>query len=130
MDSLQLSHLRSPLNGVVLCCAKSLQSCSTLCEPVDCSPQGSSVHGFSRQEYWSGLPFPPPGYLPDPGMEPASLMSSALAEGFFSTSATWEAPDGVGYPQTQWSCGSGGVVIDTAKGMLFTFLPTTQHSSP
>ena len=47
--------------------------------------------GFSRQEYWSGLPFPPPGDLPDPGIEPRSLMSPALAGGFFTTSATWEA---------------------------------------
>ena len=46
--------------------------------------------GFSRQEYWSGLPFPTPRDLPNPGIEPASLMSSALAGGFFTTSATWE----------------------------------------
>ena len=49
--------------------------------------------GFSRQEYWSGLPCPPPGDLPDPGIEPASLTSPALAGGFFTTSATWAAPD-------------------------------------
>ena len=49
--------------------------------------------GFSRQEYWSELPFPPPGHLPDPGIKPASLVSPALAGGFFTTSATWEAPD-------------------------------------
>ena len=50
--------------------------------------------GFSRQEYWSGLPRPPPGDCPTPGMEPKSLshMSPALAGGFFTTSATWEAP--------------------------------------
>ena len=48
--------------------------------------------GFSRQEYWSGLPRPPPGDLPDPGMEPASLTSPALAGGFSTTHATWEAP--------------------------------------
>ena len=47
--------------------------------------------GFSRQAYWSGLPFPSPGDLPDPGMEPASLVSPALVGGFFTTSATWEA---------------------------------------
>ena len=41
--------------------------------------------GFSRQEYWSGLPFPPPGDLPNPGMEPVPLVSSALASGFFTT---------------------------------------------
>ena len=61
--------------------AKLLQSCLTLCNPMDCSPPGTSVHGFSRQEYWSGLPFPPPGDLPDPGAEPASLKPPALAVG-------------------------------------------------
>ena len=48
--------------------------------------------GFSRQEYWSGLPFPSPGHLPDPGIKTASLTSPALTGGFFSTSTTWEAP--------------------------------------
>ena len=47
--------------------------------------------GFSRQEYWSGLPWPPSGDLRDQGMEPSSLMSSAQASRFFTTSATWEA---------------------------------------
>ncbi|CAI9164456.1 unnamed protein product [Rangifer tarandus platyrhynchus] len=47
--------------------------------------------GFSRQEYWSGLPFPPPGDLPDPGIKPGSLTSPALAGGFFTTNTTWEA---------------------------------------
>ena len=45
--------------------------------------------GFSR--YWSQLPSPPPGDLPDPGIEPASPTSPALAGGFFTTSSTWEA---------------------------------------
>ena len=49
------------------------QSCLTICESMDCSPPGSSVHEFSRQEYWSGLPFPSPGDLPNPGTEPRSL---------------------------------------------------------
>ena len=48
--------------------------------------------GFSRQEYWSGLPRPPPEDLPHSGIEPASLRTPALAGGFFTTSATWEAP--------------------------------------
>ena len=47
--------------------------------------------GFSRQEYWSELPCPPPGDLPDTGIKPVSLMSLALAGGFFTTSAIWEA---------------------------------------
>ena len=49
--------------------------------------------GFSRQEYWSGLPCPPLEDLPDPGVEPMSLNSPALAGGFFTTSTTWGAPD-------------------------------------
>ena len=48
--------------------------------------------GFSRQEYWSGLPCLPLGDLPNPGTEPMSLMSPALAGRFFTTSATWEVP--------------------------------------
>ena len=43
--------------------------------------------GFFRQEYWNGLPFPPPGYLPDPGIEPVSLVSPALAGGFSTTAS-------------------------------------------
>ena len=144
--------------------AKSLQSCLTLCDPIDSSPWGSPVPGilqartlewvaisfsntwkwkvkvnslslvwllatpwtaahrapqsmgfsrqerwsgvplsptlgtlwmvarleFSRQEYWSGLPFPPARDLPDPGVEPVSLMSPALAGGFFTTRVTWK----------------------------------------
>ena len=54
--------------------------------------QASLSIGFSRQEYWNGLPCPPPGDLPDPGIKPTSLMSPALAAGFFTTSATWGAP--------------------------------------
>ena len=55
--------------------------------------------GFSRQEYWSGLPFPSPGDLPHPGIEPESLMSPALTGGFFTTSATWEVLS----PDIMWS---------------------------
>ena len=47
--------------------------------------------GFSRQEYWSGLPHPAPGDLPNPGIEPTSLTSLALAGRFFTTSTTWKA---------------------------------------
>ena len=48
------------------------QSYLTLCHPMDCSPPGSSVMEFSRQEYWSGWPFPSPGDLPDLGIKPRS----------------------------------------------------------
>ena len=116
------------------------QSCPTLCDPVDCSPPGSSVHGilqarilewvaisfsiqvlssiqffvtlwtvaiqvslsmrFSRQEYWSGLPFPPPGYLPNPGIKP---MSPALVDRFFTT----EPPGKPSIPSRTASKGGG-----------------------
>ena len=46
--------------------------------------------GFSRQVYWSGLPFPPPGDLPNLDIEPESLMSTALVGRFFTSRATWE----------------------------------------
>ena len=45
---------------------------------------------FSRQEYWNGLSCPPPGDFPTPGIEPTSLMSPALAGGFFTSGATWK----------------------------------------
>ena len=48
------------------------------CDPRDCSPPALLSMGFSRQEYWSGLPCPPPGDLPHPGIEPASPVSPAL----------------------------------------------------
>ena len=48
------------------------KSYPTLCNPMDCSLPGSLAVEFSRQEYWSGLPLPSPGDLPDPGIEPES----------------------------------------------------------
>ena len=60
-------------------CVLVTQSCLILCDLLFCSPPGSSVHGFSRQEYWSGLPFPSPGDLPDPGIEPGSPVLQADA---------------------------------------------------
>ena len=48
--------------------------------------------GFSRQKYWRGLPWPPPGDHPHPGIEPESLRSPELAGAFLTMSTTWEAP--------------------------------------
>ena len=72
----------------------SVMSEEALCDPTDCSLPGSSVHGFPRQGYCSELPFPTPGDLPDPRIEPplSFLSPPALAGGFFTTSTTWEAP--------------------------------------
>ena len=60
----------------------------TLCTIAHQSPLSL---GFSRQEYWTGLPCPPPGDLPNPGIKPTSLPSPALAGGLFTTITTWEA---------------------------------------
>ena len=54
------SHSASGTESCIAAAAKSLQSCPTLCNPMDSSPPGSSVMGFSKQEYWSGLPCPSP----------------------------------------------------------------------
>ena len=64
------------------------QGCCALLQGIFPS-QGSNTR-LSRQEYWSGLPRPPTGDLPDPRIKPASLMSPVLAGRFFTTSATWE----------------------------------------
>ena len=51
------------------------QLCLTLYDPIDCSPPESSSMGLSRQEYWSGLPFPAPGDFSNPGIKPSSPRS-------------------------------------------------------
>ena len=69
---LSLDPRPNSLAWFVLCCA---QSCPTVCIPINCSPLGPSLSlGFSRQEYWSGLPFLSTGDLPNPGIEPVSLI--------------------------------------------------------
>ena len=83
--------LKLTKNNILKCLCVCAQSCPTLCSPMDCSPLAPLSMEFSRQEYWRGLPFPSSGDLPDPGIEPVSVMSSALVGGFFTTSITWEA---------------------------------------
>ena len=90
-DYLSLSHLGSPMNTYVLVFLLSHFSRVWLFGTVwTVVLQAPLSMGFSRQEYWSGLPFLPPGDLPDPGLEPTSLTSLALSGRFFTTSATWE----------------------------------------
>ena len=74
-------------------CILGCLSCVQLFEtPWTVAHRPSLSMGFSRQKYWSGLPCPPAGDLPDPVIEPASLMSPAFAGRFFTISITWEAP--------------------------------------
>ena len=72
-----------------MCVCVCVLLCLTLCDLRKVARQAPLSIGFSRQEYWSGLPCSPPGDLPDPEMEPGSL---TLAGRFFNTCATWEAP--------------------------------------
>ena len=93
-NPLQYSCLENPMNGGALCpwghkesditewtlvsvfilikWSEVAQLCPTLCDPMDCSLHAPPLMGFSRQGYWSGLPFPSPEDLPDPGIEPRS----------------------------------------------------------
>jgi len=69
-------------------------SCVQLCAtPWIVACQDPLSMGFSRQEYWSGVPSPSPGDLSHQRIKPTSLMSPALAGRFFTTSTTWEAPE-------------------------------------
>ena len=73
---------------VCMCvCVLVAQSCPTLCDCMEYSPPGFSVLGIFRQEYWSGLPWPPPGDLPNPGIE---LRSSCIVGKLFTIWATRE----------------------------------------
>ena len=67
-----------------------VQFCLTHCDPLDCSPPASSVHEIfqARILEWSGLPFPPPGDLPDPGIKLVFVEPPALQGRFFTRSAT------------------------------------------
>ena len=75
---IQLAVISSQRRETSCVCAKSLQSCPTLCDPMDCSIPTPLSIGFSRQEDWSGLPCPSPGDLPDPGIKSVSPVTPAL----------------------------------------------------
>ena len=78
---------------VCVCVWTVAHSCLTLCNPMDCGPRGSSVPGILQARRLEKVAIPPNPHpdLPDPGIEPVSLASLALARVFFTTSNTWEA---------------------------------------
>ena len=75
----------------------------SLCDHITVAHQAPLSMGFSRQEQWSRFPFPLPGDLPDSGIKLISLASPALACGFFTTSAIWDAPS----PIASWQIDGG-----------------------
>ena len=90
-----------------LIAAKSLQSCPTLCDPIDGSPPGSLSLGFSRQEHWSGLPFPSPMHESEKRKGSCSVLSSAAL-----WTAAYQAPLSMGFfRQEYWS----GVPLPSPK---------------
>ena len=76
------------LNNASLCFIAQL--CLTLCDPFDCSPPGSLVHGILRARVLEWVTMPSSRDLPNPGTELTSFVSSVLAGGFFTSSTTWE----------------------------------------
>ena len=99
-DAIQPSHpLSSPSPPApnpsqriyAMCCVSCFSRVCLFVTPWTVARQAPLSMGFPRQEYWSGLPCPPPGELPNPWIELLSLMSPALAGGFLTTSTTWEA---------------------------------------
>ena len=73
-----------------MCVLSHVTSITVFVTPWTVGHQAPLCRGFSRQEYWSEWPFPMLGYLPNSGIKPESLVSPAVASGFFTTSATWE----------------------------------------
>ena len=68
-----------------MCSCSVAKSCLPLCNPMDCSPPGFSLHGIFQARILERVPFPLPGDLPDPGIEPVSPVSPELARRFFTT---------------------------------------------
>ena len=110
-------------------CACVLSCIRLFVTPRTVAHQAPLSMGFSRREYWSGLPFPPPGDLPNPGIEPVSLVSPALA-GRFLTTAPPGKPllgEGSNYHALGWKqSNSKGLISQVCN--CFTFIMTVQFS--
>jgi len=104
-------------------CTKSLQLCLTLCNPMDCSPPGSTVLWILQARILEWITTPSSGNLSDSGIKPMSLMSPALADGFFTTSATllyFLAPNKT----------SGRGIIFGQKAFIFKLYASSGHLLP
>ena len=116
--------MKAPLNKMEYVCAGACMLSCFSCVQLFVTPwtiacQALLSVGFFRQEYWSGLPCPPPGDLSDPGIELLSLTSPALVGGFFTTSTTW-APEKhllllYWLCQCLWLCGSQQIVENSSR---------------
>ena len=111
------------MGGLLVMRAKSIQWCPTLCDLKDCGCQAPLSMIFFRQESWSGLPYPPPGDPTDSGTQPASLLTPALADGFFTL-----APPQTLAPRT-FSDTSAESCLQIEGGIKNTFSTLTQYFS-
>ena len=93
---------RKPSRCIQMCEWVRAQSCSTLYNPMDCSPPGSSAHGILQARILSGLLCPFPGDLPDLGTKPISLVSPTLAGGIFATESP-QKPICILFPKSLWT---------------------------
>ena len=90
---------------------------------MDCSPLATLSMGFSRQEYWSQLPFPSPGDLPDPGIKPEASVAPALAGRFFTTEPTGKPSSDKINRQIQglsWVMETSHTALDVSRMFLFS----------
>ena len=94
-------------------CVCRLRLCLTA-TPRTVAHQAPLSMGFSRQEHWSRLPFPPTGDLPNPGMELTSLMSPVLVGEFFTTSTTWGINKGRSFENEFWMDFPGGSEVKSS----------------
>ena len=92
MKSMKSKFLTTKINDVCVI-AKLLQTRPTVCNLMDYSPPPPLSMGFTKLEYWSGLPSLPPGALSDPGIEPRSPLSPALAGGYLTTEPPGKPPN-------------------------------------
>ena len=101
------------------------QSCWALYNPWTVARQSME---FSRREYWGGLPRPPPGGLPDPGVEPMSLVSSALVGGFFTISPHGKPQRNIVPPSKNEGHSSTCYNMDEPQGLLFSEISQSQKT--
>ena len=105
--------------GYVLVCAQSLCRVRLFVSPWTVARQAPLSMGFPRQEYWSGLQFPSPRDLPNPGIEAASPVSLALVGGFFTARAIWCSAYLVGKKDWGSQCSDiDGLQLCTAPALL------------
>ena len=105
-----------------MCVLSHLSHVRFFATPRTVAHQAPLSKGFSRQEYWSELPCPPPGDLLDPGFKPVSLPSLASAGGFFTSSDTWRVRH---CEHGRWGEGVAGILISTPVPVFSSFVNQT-----